>query len=181
MPAMFILALAPAIGPLIIRDPPRGPMPAENHSLSQPHANMDSRMFPDMAVKELRIDGDTLYVLVRNEGGVAAEGPMKILARAEGNGVRSAAAPLRLSTLAPGEKRWVAVRGFAVRSAATREGPVFALQDASFVTAEVKPRQAVPNKLDRSGRGSERVVPEFNDANNSLGASGSRIVRGKPE
>jgi hypothetical protein len=94
MPAMLLLlaAAAPPNLPLVIRDPPRGPMPAENHTFSQPHNNMDDRMFPDIAVKDLRVDGDTLYVQVANQGGVRASGPIRLVARAEANGIKSEAA-----------------------------------------------------------------------------------------
>ena len=167
MPAMLLLALAPAIGPLIIRDPPRGPTPFENRTLSQPHRNMDDRMFPDMAVKELRIDGDTLYVRVANEGKVSAKGPIKVIATVETHGAKTAAAPVRVASLKPGESRWLPVRGFA-------------LEGATTVLAAVAAPTGVPAALDRSGQLSDSAA-DLNEDNNSLSASGSAIVRGKPE
>jgi len=50
-------------GPTITTlDPPMGPTIGENRTMSQWHPGSDNRMFPDVAVKDLRIDGDTLYV-----------------------------------------------------------------------------------------------------------------------
>ena len=183
MPAMFLLALAAAqSGPnLVIHDPPRGPMPAEEHSLSQPHRNMDDRMFPDMAVKDMRIDGDTLFVLVKNEGGVRAKGPIRVAAEAVASGVHSTAPAARLDKLAAGESRWVSLRGFSVQTASTGKAPLVALQNAALVSASVALPREVPAGLDRSGRGSDSIATDFDEANNSLSLSGDRIVRGRPE
>lgn len=182
MPVMFLLAFAAQSAPtLVIHDPPRGPMPAEERTMSQPHRNMDPRMFPDMAVKDLRIDGDTLFVLVKNEGGVRARGPIRVAAEAVAGGVRSAAPAARLDKLAAGESRWVGLRGFSMQTASASRGPLVALQNAALVRASVALPTEVPSGLDRSGRGSDTVAVDFDLANNSLSLSGDRIVRGRPE
>jgi len=156
-------------GPIIVtNDPPQGPMPGENHTLSMPHQNMDDRMFPDIAVKDLRIDGETLYVLVTNQGKLSARG-LQVTARAEANGRKSEAAPARLSMLTAGESKWVSVGRFRL-----------ALADAKLVSAAVQLPPAPLPALDRSGRGCDSCT-DVNEANNSLTEPGPAITRGRPE
>ena len=146
-----------------------GVTPVENRTLSQPHRNMDLRMFPDIAVKSLRIDGNTLYALVANEGRTAAKGPIKVMAIALNNGVKSQATPVRLARLNSHESQWVAITNFA------------ALNGASSVSAEamLPPPSAA---LDRSGRGCDPAMclRELDVSNNGLRAAGPAIQRGKP-
>jgi hypothetical protein len=187
---MLILALAAAAAqdptnpPIITRDPPQGAMPAENHTLSQPHPYATDRTFPDMAVKGLRIEGDTLYVLVVNEGKARARGPIRVTARAETHLVKGESAPARIGNLSAGESRWVPLRHFSVKSAsAARSASVFALEDASLVTATVSLSPPVPAAVDRSGQAclpSRGCVREPNEANNSYRAEGDAILRGRP-
>ncbi len=181
---MLILALAAVAqdrGPLFVNhDPPPGPRPAENHTLSQPHRNMDARMFPDLAVKDLRIDGDTLYVLVANQGGARSGGPIRVAAQAEVNGARIVAGPARIGRLKGGETRWVPLNRFSV-AAASIAGAVpmlFALDDASVVLAEVSvPAESA--SLDRTGQGCD-CVDEVDLSNNGVRADGKAITRGRP-
>jgi hypothetical protein len=171
----FAAQVAPIVLPpqqLVRGEVPRirervGTTPFENHTLSQPHRNMDDRMFPDIAVKDMRIDGDTLYVLVKNQGGSSARGPIRVVARAEANGVRSDARPARLSMLGPGESRWVPLEHFKV-----------ALADASRVS--VTAVAAPPPALDRSGQDCNQCT-DLNEENNGLSAPSAAIGRGRPQ
>lgn len=162
-------------------DPPQGAMPGENRTLSQWHPNSDDRMFPDLAIKEMRLDGDTLHVLVANQGGYRASGPILVTARAMANGISGEATPIRLSTLPAGESRWVALRQFSLKSASSaNSGPVFALDSATAITATIRQAASPSQAINRSGQTCERCH-EVNEANNSLGAEGIAIVRGQRE
>jgi len=150
-------------GPTITTlDPPMGPTIGENRTMSQWHPGSDDRMFPDVAVKDLRIDGDTLYVLVINQGGKNAQ---KIQVSAKTQGASETA---RLTSLTAGESKWVPLAHFKT-----------ALADASVVSAAVR-LSAVPSALDRSGQGCDACT-DVNEANNSLSAPASSIARGRPE
>jgi len=150
-------------GPTITTlDPPMGPTIGENRTMSQWHPGSDDRMFPDVAVKDLRIDGDTLYVLVINQGGKNAQ---KIQVSAKTQGASETA---RLTSLTVGESKWVPLAHFKT-----------ALADASVVSAAVR-LSAVPSALDRSGQGCDACT-DVNEANNSLSATASSIARGRPE
>ena len=185
---MLILALAAAVQaadpPIITRDPPQGAMPGENRTLSQPHPYATDRTFPDLAINGLRLDGDTLYVLVVNQGGARARGPIRVTARAESNGVGIEAAPARTAALKSGESRWVPLRQFSLKSAsAARSASVFALEDASVVSATVSLAPPISAAVDRTGQAclpSRGCVGESNEANNSVRAQGQSIPRGRP-
>lgn len=187
---MLILALAAASAAqdpdplIIIRDPPQGPMPGENHTLSQPHPYATDRTFPDLAIKGLRIEGDTLYVLVANEGKARARGPIRVTASAETQLVKGESAPARISNLMAGESRWVPLRHFSVRSAsAAPSASVFALEDARLVWATVRLPPPISTAVDRTGQAclpSRGCVLEPNEANNRFRAEGETIVRGRP-
>ena len=185
---LLLLALAAAVQnvdpPLITHDPPQGAMPGENRTLSQPHPYATDRTFPDLAINGLRLDGDTLYVLVVNQGGARARGPIRVTARAESQRARSEAAPARTAALKSGESRWVPVRQFSLKSAsADRSQSVFALEDASLVSATVSLPPPISAAVDRTGqacRPSRGCVAELNEANNSVRAQGQSIPRGRP-
>jgi hypothetical protein len=155
-------------------------MPAENHPLLPRHWSKQDPNFPDIAVKDLRIDGDTLYALVANKGGVSARGPIKVMAVADAEGVRSEARPAILDRLNPGESRWVQLKQFSVKVASTRfTGPLFLLDRADHVVVAAQLPGAVPSALNRSGQGCDRCE-DFNEGNNVLGADGPRVARGRP-
>ncbi len=183
---LLILAAAAAQDnpPLIIRDRPQGAMPGENRTLSQPHPNATDRMFPDLAINGLRLEGDTLYVLVANQGRGRARGPIRVTARAESDRLRSEAAPARTGALKSGESRWVPLRQFSVKSASTaRTAGVFALEDASVVSATVSLAPPISAAVDRTGQAclpSRGCVDELNEANNSVRTPVEAIPRGRP-
>jgi hypothetical protein len=170
--------------PLLGRDPGPGVTQAENRTLSQPHPFATARTFPDMAIKGLRIDGDTLHVLVANDGEARARGPIRIAARAEADGAKAEAAPARTGSLASGQSRWVPLRNFSVKSAsAARSGSVFALEDAALVWVSVALAPAMSPAVDRTGQAclpSRGCMLERNEANNSVRAIGKAIPRGRP-
>ena len=175
---LLIAALATAAQeppPLLTRDPLPGATAAENRTMSQSHPNATARTFPDLAVKELKIDGDTLYVLVRNEGEVGAKGPIRVVAKAEAGTARIASSPATIRSLKPGEDRWVALSRFR-----SRGGESFAIAGATRIAAAVTPAGQLPKLIDRTGRGCDACV-DGDDANNMLAAEGSAIARGKPE
>jgi hypothetical protein len=181
---MFALATTAQENPPVFRrlDPPQGPTAGENRTLSQWHANQDLRTFPDLAVNELRIDEGTLYVRVANKGKARAKGPISITARAETNGVTSEAVAVRIDGLKGGESRWVPLTGFSVKTAsAVASAPVFALGNASVVSAAIK-LPPPSSTFDRSGQSCSRDCrQELDDSNNDFSANGSAIVRGRPE
>lgn len=153
-----------------------GPTAFENHPLSQPHKNMDNRMFPDIAIGAMRIDGGTLYVRVTNKGGAGTRSSTLVAARAESGGIRSELAQARTGRMSPGESRWVPITGFK----ASASGQVFALANANFVSAVARISPSSAGALDRSGNGCESCE-DRNEANNILTAAAAAIARGKPE
>ena len=170
--------VAQAQGPVIMTvDPPQGPTPGEFRTLSQPHPGSDDRMFPDIVIGSLKIDGDTLYVQVRNVGGAAAQGSVIVSARADESGKRSDVVQARTGPFQAGEARWVPLRGFSVKTA-SMAGQVFALADATSVAASAR-LLPTGSQLDRSGQG-RLPTPEANETNNSLVLEGSAIGRGAP-
>ena len=179
-----LAAAAQELPPILIRDPRPGVTVAENHTLSQPHSNATARTFPDMAIKGLRIDGDTLHVLIANDGKARARGPIRITAQAESHGARAEAAPARTGTLLSGQSRWVPLRNFAVKSAsAARSASVFALEDAAEVSVTVELAPPMSAAVDRTGQAclpSRGCILERNEANNSVRAVGKAIARGHP-
>lgn len=184
---LLVFALAAAAQdppPLFTRDPRPGVTPGENRTLSQQHPNATARTFPDMAIKGLRIDGDTLLVLVANDGEARARGPIRITAQAEANGTRAEAALARTGSLLSGQSRWVPLRGFAVKSASSAgAGSVFALEDAALVSVSVALAPAISAAVDRTGQAclpSRGCILERNEANNSVRALGKAIPRGRP-
>ena len=169
----FLLMLAGQVQPVTSPngftfgvDPPQGVMPGENIVLRPGHKNSDDRMFPDLAVKEMRIDGNTLYVRVSNEGLRGAKGPIRVTAQSAEGSVRHKAPSAKIYKLQPGESRWVPVQ--------------LALAQSGVVSAEIAPPQAPPWTLDRSGRGCE-ACEDRNEANNVLTAAAASIARGKPD
>src|SRR5215213_3017941 len=125
MLAALMLVLAPAAElpatPVVPREMPfireprvAGPTAVNFGTLSQPHRYSDDRMFPDIAIGALSIDGDTLYVQVTNKGRSPTRASTLVVARAQSAGARSDLAQARTGRLAPGETRWVAVKGFSV-------------------------------------------------------------------
>ena len=161
MLSLILLALAQG-GPIVGRDPPQGLVTAyENRTLSQPHRNMDDRMFPDLAVKDMRVEGDTLRVLVANDGRVDSRGPIRLVAKA--HGARQAQVVSRSPSLRAGENRWLEFAGFG---------------GASAVSATIR-LQSLPATLDRSGRGCNGCA-DYNDANDSLTRSGEAIAPARP-
>ena len=185
---LLIFAIATAAQeqppPLLTRDPRPGITPGENRTLSQPHPHATVRTFPDMTIKGLRIEGDTLYVLVANEGEARARGPIRITAQAEANGTRAEAGPARTGGLLSGKSRWVPLRSFAVKSAsAARAGSVLALEDAALVSVTVALAPAMSAAVDRTGQAclpTRGCILERNEANNSVRAIGKVIPRGRP-
>ena len=183
MVSVFAILLAAAAQdvpppPILTVDPRQGPMPAENIWLRPGHINSDDRMFPDMAVKDLRVDGETLYVLVKNEGQLGTPTTVRLSAHAQTAGARSNASA-NAGKFKAGESRWVKLSGFEVKTAST-SGPVFALDGASMVTASATLPPVVPSALDRSGQGCNRCA-DLNERNDRLVLEGMAIRRGKPE
>ena len=119
---MLIALVGQVAAPIILPQPrvPRdfpqirernGPTPWENHPLPPPHWKRGAQ--PDLAIKDVRIDRDTLYVLVANQGKARAEGSIIVGARAESEGTRHDAVPARVARLNAGESRWIAIRSVA--------------------------------------------------------------------
>lgn len=166
---------------IIARDPPQGPMPGENRTLSQWHPGADNRMFPDLAIKDLRIDSDILYVHVVNQGSNMADGPIWVAANAQADGIRGEARPARLGKLMGGESRWVRIGQFSLKSASrSASGPIFVLESADLVSANIKQASPVTRTLDRTGQGCDQCH-EVDTSNNSLSMPGAAIGRGRPE
>src|SRR5689334_12633369 len=136
MLSMLLLGLAGLTqdqGPTITTiDPPMGPTIGDNRTLSQLHPGSDDRMFPDVAVKDMRVDGDTLYVLVTNQGGRMAR-RVQVSARVQG-----ASETARLASLPAGESKWVPLTHFNI-----------ALANTNVVSAVARLSAAVPSALDR--------------------------------
>lgn len=189
VPLLLALAPAPATAAQVPSQPrempfirePRvaGPTPFEWRTMSQPHPNSDDRMFPDIAVKGMRIDGDTLYVQVVNQGRGSARTPILIVARAAENGMKSDEVQARTDRLAAGESRWVPLRGFSVKSASL-VAPVFQLASASAVSAAAWLMPSTSGTLDRSGQGCGECTDDADQSNNLLTLSGQAIARGLP-
>jgi hypothetical protein len=180
---LFLLAAAPTatMSPPtpMMREIRILPMPYEWHTLSQPHANSDDRMFPDIAVRDMRIAGDTLFVRLVNQGRGGARVPIVVVARAAANGIRSDEVQAHTSRLAAGESRWVALKGFSVKSASL-SGPVFDLASASAVSAAAWLLPSTARDLDRSGQGCGKCSVDADEKNNVLSLSGNSIVRSRP-
>lgn len=183
LPLFILLAASgPAVLPPIdspIREIRQGPMQFEWRTLSQPHPYSDDRMFPDIAVKDLRIDGDILYVRLVNQGGGGARVPIAVVARAASGGMKSDEVQAQTSRLAAGESRWVALRGFSVRSAGL-SAPVFDLASATSVSAAAWLLPTTAGNLDRSGQGCGECSTDADEKNNILSLNGSSIVHGRP-
>ena len=181
--ATMLIALAGQVAaPVVLPPQPRvprdfpqirernGPTPWENHPLPPPHWKRGAQ--PDLAIKDVRIDRDTLYVLVTNQGKARAEGSIIVGARAESAGARHDAVPARVARLNAGESRWVAVRSFAT-------GPAFALDKAKLVSAVVLLRPA-DVALDRSGQTCDTCAFEADETNNGFSAEQASIKHGRP-
>jgi hypothetical protein len=179
----FMLAAAPirVIGPPtpMIREIQQGPMPFEWRTMSQPHANSDDRMFPDIAIKDMRIDGDTLYVRLANQGRGSTQVPIMVVARAAENGIKTDEVQARTARLAAGESRWVPLKGFAVKTAAIA-APVFDLSAANIVSAAAWLMPSTASALDRSGQGCGECASDADTSNNLLTLKGAAIGRGAP-
>jgi hypothetical protein len=184
--AAFMIALAPAAAqvpaaPMIPREMPMireprvaGPTALEWHTLSQPHPKSDDRMFPDIAVKDMRIDGDTLYVRLVNQGRGSARTPIMVVARAAENGMKTDEVQLRTDRLAAGESRWVPLKGFSVKSASVT-APVFDLASASAVSAAAWLLPSTAGALDRSGQSCGECATDSDTSNNLLTLQGNSI------
>jgi len=155
-------------------------MPAENIWLRPAHPGSDDRMFPDIALGGFRIDGDTLYVRVLNKGQSSTPGPVLVAARAVANGSKTELVEQRTAKLLPGESRWVSLRGFSVKTAATTPA-VFALESASVVSAVARLMPSSASVLDRSGETRELGTTETDETNNSLTLAGNAIAQGPPQ
>jgi hypothetical protein len=181
---LFVLAAAP-VAPLanpepVMREIRILPMPYEWHTLSQPHPNSDDRMFPDIAVKDMRIDGDTLYVRLVNQGRGGARVPIVVVARAAAaNGMKSEEVQARTPRLAAGESRWVPLKNFSVKSAAM-SAPVFDLASANAVSAAAWLSPSTAGYLDRSGQGCGDCSIDSDEKNNILNLNRNAIVQGRP-
>lgn len=187
----LLLALAPA-GAAVPQAPaqpretpmmrePRvaGPTAFEWRTMSQPHPNSDDRMFPDIAVKDMRIAGDTLYVRLVNQGHNSARTPIVIVARAAENGMKTEEVQAKTDRLAAGESRWVPLKGFAVKTAAMAS-PVFDLSSAEVVSAAAWLIPSSAGALDRSGQGCDDCAADADTSNNILTLRGNSISRGLP-
>ena len=189
IPLLLALAAAPpAIAPLpsqprempTMREPRvAGPTAFEWRTMSQPHPNSDDRMFPDIAIGDMRIVGDTLYVELVNQGRGSARTPIAVVARAAENGMKSEEVQARTSRLAAGEKRWVPLKGFAVKTAAMAS-PVFDLSSAEIVSAAAWLLPSSAGALDRSGQGCGDCAADANPSNNMLTLRADAISRTMP-
>lgn len=181
---LWILAAAPG-APMVPAEPIMReirilPMPYEWHTLSQPHPNSDDRMFPDIAVKDMRIDGDTLYVKVANQGRSSASAPIMVIARATENGTKTEEVRTRTDRLNAGESRWVSLKGFAIKSASLAS-PVFQLASASAVSAAAWLLPSTSGTLDRSGQGCGECSADVDASNNILTLTASSIRHTSPD
>lgn len=183
----LLLAVAPASGAIapapyqprelpMMREPRvAGPTPFEWRTMSQPHPNSDDRMFPDIAVKEMKISGDTLYVRLANQGRASAQAPIMVVARASENGAKSDEVHIRTDRLAAGQSRWVALKGFSVKSASVA-APVFDLASADAVSAAAWLMPSTAGALDRSGQGCGECSVDSDPSNNILTLNGKSIA-----
>lgn len=156
-----------------------GPTAFEWRTMSQPHPNSDDRMFPDIAVKDMRVAGDTLYIRLVNQGRGAARSSILVVARAAENGVKSDEIQARTGSLAAGESRWVPLRGFAVKAAAI-SAPVFDISSAEIVSAAAWLLPSTAGALDRSGQGCNECSIDADTSNNVLTLRGDAIGRSSP-
>jgi hypothetical protein len=147
--------------------------------MSQPHPNSDDRMFPDIAVKDMRIAGDTLYVQLANTGRGSSRAPIMVVARAAENGMKTEEVQARTGRLGAGESRWVPLKGFAVRTAAIKS-PVFDLSAADLVSAAAWLLPSTASMLDRSGQGCGDCSTDADTSNNVLSLKGTAIGRSPP-
>ena len=187
----LLLALAPmaATAPQVtvqprepmMREPTRaGPTPFEWRTMSQPHPNSDDRMFPDIAVKDMRIVGDTLYVELVNQGRSATRVPIMVVARAAENGMKTDEVQARTDRLEAGQSRWVQLKGFGVKTAAIKT-PVFDLSSADLVSAAAWLLPSTAGTLDRSGQGCGDCSTDADTSNNILSLKGASIGRSPPD
>jgi hypothetical protein len=164
----------------MIREPRvAGPTAFEWRTMSQPHPNSDDRMFPDIAVKDMRISGDTLYVQLANKGRGSSRTPIVVVARAAEGGIKTDEVQVRTARLASGETRWVALKGFAVKSASVA-GAVFDLASASAVSAAAWLLPSTAGNLDRSGQGCGECAVDVDLSNNILTLGANSISRTLP-
>ena len=164
----------------MMREPTRaGPTPFEWRTMSQPHPNSDDRMFPDIAVKDLRIVGDTLYVELANQGRSATRVPIMVIARAAENGMKTDEVQARTDRLGAGQTRWVQLKGFGVKPAAIKS-PVFDLSSADLVSAAAWLLPSTAGTLDRSGQGCGDCAADADTSNNILSLKGASIGRSPP-
>jgi hypothetical protein len=85
----------------------------------------------------------------------------------------------RTDRLAAGESRWVALKGFSVKSASI-SAPVFDLASANVVSAAAWLLPSSAGALDRSGQGCGECTADANEVNNVLTLKGEAIERGAP-
>jgi hypothetical protein len=181
---MTLAAAAQEAAPVIIPEPHiAGPTAVEFRTLSMPHRNSKPiPLYPDVAIRDVRIDGNTLHVLVANQGRVRTQGSLKVSARVSGNGLDAEAAPVRIDSLPAGQSRWVALSKFSVK-AAGHAAPAFALQDAAVVLADVRQQSQMSRAVDRTGQACDPAQGcgmELEEGNNRFAAAGSAIARGRP-
>ncbi len=182
IPMLLLLAAQASATPHpvpFMREIRQGPMPFQERTMSQPHRFSDDRMFSDIAIGALSVDGDTLYVQLTNKGRSATRANAMVVARAQANGLLSDLAEARTGRLSPGETRWVPLKGFSVRTASTNP-TVFSLTGASTVSAAVRLIPSGAGALDRSGDGCGECTLEMNDGNNQLTLQGAAVRHGKP-
>lgn len=189
VPLLLALAPAPVTAAQVPSEPravpemrePRvaGPTAFEWRTMSQPHPNSDDRMFPDIAIGDMRIVGDTLYVELVNQGRGSARTPIAVIARAAENGMKTEEVQARTGRLAAGEKRWVSLKGFAVKTAAMAS-PVFDLSTAEVVSAAAWLVPSSVGALDRSGQGCGDCAADANPSNNILTLRANSISRTLP-
>jgi hypothetical protein len=178
--SVILALMAPGFGDrsVVFESNRQGPMQAQNIYLL-PGGPQFKDPIPDLAVMDLRILGDTLYVQVKNEGGRARVAAL-VSARAEVNGVRTELATVRTTQLKGGETRWVPVRGFSFKTAANSP-TVLALENASSVSATARLVPSTAGSMDRTGNGCGDCSTDANESNNELTLGGQAIKRGKPE
>ena len=163
-----------------IREPRvAGPTAFEWRTMSQPHPNSDDRMFPDVALKDMRIVGDTLYVELVNQGRSGTRVPIMVVARAAENGMKTDEVQARTDRLGPGQSRWVQLKGFGVKAAAIKS-PVFDLSSADLVSAAAWLLPSTAGTLDRSGQGCGDCSTDADTSNNILSLKGASIGRSPP-
>ena len=181
---MALAAAAQEVPPVVLPEPNvAGPTPVEFRTLSMPHRNSKAiPLYPDVAIRDVRIDGNTLHVLVANQGRVRTHGSLKVSARVRGNGLDAEAAPVRTGSLPAGQSRWVALSKFSVK-AAGNAAAAFALQDAALVSADVRQQSQMSRAVDRTGQAcspAQGCGMELDQGNNRFAAAGSAIARGRP-